>query len=699
MNDDTAYILERFADNLPGAAFIYTQAPDGLHTIEFLNDRCSDVWGISTEEIGTDPTALWAMVHQDDLASLQASVVKSAQDLSVWEAEFRITDGRGEKKQLVGRGTPEITADGGIAWVTFIFDITLQAAAKEQFQQTNYHLEQVSEAIPDAFAMFNADEKLIICNSPFAEIYGEQDKLELKGQRYRDILVNAAKMNRFPDAKDREADWVDENMSEFFDASKVREQRFGDGRWLRVLDRPTIDGGRVSFRIDISKIRRRQDTLEEQALTDGLTGLLNRRGLAKRLDDIRQSSSAPERLTFFHIDLDNFKSVNDAQGHDAGDCVLAKVASRLQSVTGQNALIARVGGDEFVVVEKTNLSKHEAIENGDTYRDKINKPIFYQGRRCHVGASIGISVWANCFDEAVEQALLDADTALLAGKARGRNRVVQFDETMRTQAVQKAQTAAYIREGILQREFVPYFQPQLELESGKIVGFEALARWQMKGRPALSAGAFIDVANETGLIEEIDAKILTDSLDAIVELADYMLVPACISINVSSIKLRDNSFVETLQDEMLQRGLSVKQVTLEVLESTLLDDRSTQVAQNIEDLSKAGFRIELDDFGTGHTALASLQKFPVDCIKIDRCLVENIDKSASTKAITKGIFDLCQTLNVSAIAEGVETQEELDTLISIGIKKFQGYLIGKPMPLDELKQWLSLRNGDVRRSA
>lgn len=692
MFEDDADLLARFAANLPGAAFAYVLRPDGSDAIEFMNEGCTDIWGVSTDDIGHDPGILWQMVDPVDLAEMQSSIQSSAETLAHWESRFRITNARGQHLHILGRGTPKLAQDGSVTWLTFLFDVTRQAETETKLRNVSDHLSLIIDAMPDAAALYDPEEKLILCNGKYRDIHGFSEDDDISDLPFQKVLEHAARTVYCSAAEGRETQWVAENLSEFRTAAGVREIQCDKGFWLRALDRPTRDGGRLSIRIDFSNSKLRQCELELAAITDPLTGLLNRRGLTQNLGVACRELTSNQVLWLLHIDLDKFKTINDAMGHDAGDSVLKKVADRLRHNTGERTIIARVGGDEFVIAIPMAETDGEMLCVAESLREKISRPMSLDDRLCHVGTSIGIAPWRADSSVPIEQCLLDADTALLKGKAFGRNRTVFFSDDMRSEARATATIAAKIKDGLDRDQFVPFFQPQVEMPGGRVCGFEALVRWKNDDGGYLAAGSFIDIANETGLITQIDRTMLTSSLAAVKSLAGSMQNEPRMSLNLSGVQLRSPNVVEQLLDELFVGGVAPQQVTLEILESTLLDERTEEIAANIHRLAKAGFQIDLDDFGTGHTALASLQKFPVHRIKIDKSLVRDIDGDPAKRAITEGIFELCKKLNVSVMAEGVETDAELETLMQMGITQYQGYLFARPMPFDDLITWLEIHD-------
>lgn len=688
MKEDNATLLARFAENLPGAAMRYCAKADGEEIIEFFNDGCEVIFDLSAEDVAMDPRLLWATIHEDDIEAVRQSVQNSALELTNWDCRFRLFDSKRRQKTLHGKGTPKRLPDGGTEWLTFVFDVTSQAEKDAQIEAINYQLNVVGDAIPDGFALFDANERLLICNPKFRDFYELDAEASLVGMPYEEILRSALRSGCFPEAVNHGDAWIKANLAAFRRDTSSREVPYRDQRWLRLIDRPTSDGGRLALRIETTETHRRQSELETAALTDHLTGLSNRWGLARYLEQVTIGLRTTQRLGFLHLDLDNFKTINDALGHEAGDRVLKEVAERLSEKFPQDVQIARVGGDEFTIAMTTPRSNHEFIALAEDLRETIARPLQTHGRVCQVGASIGLSFWHEESSVTVEQALLDADTALIRAKALGRNRTVVFTEEMRLEAVEKAHLATRIKSGLAQDEFVPFFQPQISMPGRRVIGLETLVRWQRPNGTFVSAAAFINIANETGLIEAIDRQMLERSLQLIRQLETLGADDPRVSLNLSCAQLRDPKILEKITSCLGAHAVSPSQINIEILESTLLDDRCSMVAANIRSLAEAGFRIELDDFGTGHAALASLQRFPVHQVKIDRSLVKNIHREPASRAITEGIFALCTKLGITAIAEGVESELELETLMDIGLENFQGYHFALPMPETDLLRWL-----------
>jgi len=691
MADTQDQMLASFARDIPGAAFYYSVHPDGSDSIEIMSSQSLEIWGLDVPRDAVTPDMLWALTHPQDLARMQASVETSAKTLSVWEQSWRIIDPSGNKKWLHGRGTPEARPDGSTRWLTFVFDITSQIVAETKAAKAIDQLAAATEAIPDGFALFDERERLVACNAAYRALFDRiQDRL-VPGETFEALLRASVQAGHFVINLDDQEAWITERLKQFRRADGKAEVGFSDGRWLRMLDRPTKDGGRVSFRVDITRTKSRQAELENAALTDALTGLWNRRGMSEQLKAMENQLRPGERIALLHLDLDKFKTVNDALGHEAGDFVLQEIATALLAAADERTAVARVGGDEFVCAMPGEHMRDDLSKQVECLRAGLTKPRRFKGRMCQVGATVGIAFWTQGSAESLEQSLLDADTALMQGKAQGRNRIVFFESCMRHQAVETARIASKIKEGLRRREFFPVFQPQIQLPEGQVSGFEVLVRWTDKDGAVTPASDFIHVANETGLIVDIDREMLQQGLDGLHRLMATGLDRPSLSVNLASATLRSPDLLDIILDAVGWRGIAHDQLNIEILESTLLDDRSDMIAQNINALARLGFRIELDDFGTGHTALASLRRFPVHRIKIDRSLITSIDTDTSLQAITEGIHSLCARLGVETIAEGIETEGELEKLRDIGITQFQGYFLAKPMPFDAITAWLSQR--------
>ncbi|SEW44683.1 diguanylate cyclase (GGDEF) domain-containing protein [Cognatiyoonia koreensis] len=601
----------------------------------------------------------------------------------------------------LGGDAPQM-ADVGIRYVpgkkdsliVFIRDLTLASAAKRQADLAEDRLQTAIEALTDGFILFDADDRLVMCNDRYRELYKESSPALVSGAKLEDILRYGLRNNQYALGFGTEDEWVARQVEAFKNLSMSSEQRLNDGRWLRVVERPTADGGRVGLRIDITHLKEQQDELRRLSRTDDLTGLLNRRGLSRRIEVLAAGAAGPARLAILHVDLDRFKTVNDTLGHDAGDFVLQHCAQILSSGRPPADAIARVGGDEFILVIRTERPDKTIIRYARKLISLLSEPVMFREQGCSVGASIGISFISE--ENAIDfgDVLTAADIALNQAKALGGSEALVFHPDMRAQMIHQTNMAREIERGIKNNEFVPFFQPQIDTFTDQILGFEALIRWHHPVLGTVPAFQFLPIAQRAGLTDALDDVVMDRACAALRDLKEWGLHDPCISINLSMGQISDPRIVTRLGTHLKRYGVCTENLRIELLESTLLDDRSSTIIQNVHALIKAGFMVELDDFGTGHAAIATLRKFAVSRIKVDRSLVQNIDTDAELQVITAAVINLAKRLGIDALAEGVETVLEQSTLQKMGCFLAQGYLHAKPMSLSDIKPWLQAR-GDI----
>ncbi|MDP8997051.1 MAG: EAL domain-containing protein, partial [Pseudomonadota bacterium] len=425
--------------------------------------------------------------------------------------------------------------------------------------------------------------------------------------------------------------------------------------------------------------------IENQALHDALTGLPNRRYLdeiiakfAERDQDIVRSGMA-----VLHIDLDRFKQINDTLGHIAGDTVLKHVARLLSAAAGSGNFVARVGGDEFVLVcwNETDSQKLSILADGIIAA--IQRPIPYEGHFCRVGASIGISIEAdNRIDP--KKVLINGDMALYRAKERGRNRHEFFSKALQEELESNKRIADDILRGIEQAEFVPYYQPLVDARTYQTIGAEALVRWRHPTQGVLTPNRFIEIAEDINVLTAIDRHVLTTAMGDLERWKGNGLPIQSVSVNVSFRRLSDEHLIPALRKLNIEPGT----ISFEFLESIFLDEVDDRVARNIDAIKEMGIGIDVDDFGTGHTSFVSLLRLMPRRFKIDRQLIKPVATSASQRRLVASIVDIGRTLGIKVVAEGVETMEQARVLSEIGCDFLQGYAFARPMPARELERWL-----------
>lgn len=378
--------------------------------------------------------------------------------------------------------------------------------------------------------------------------------------------------------------------------------------------------------------------------------------------------------TVLQIDLDGFKQVNDTLGHAAGDHVLIEVATMLRAIVRKDDFVARIGGDELVVLSTSETDPEGVARLAERIIDAVNRPIPFDGHVCRIGASIGIAS-GRATQTKPRQRLVHADLALYQAKRNGRNRYEFFTRQLQTEINEAKRLADDILRGLESNAFIPFYQPQFDARTMALSGVEALARWQHPEKGILPPSAFLSMAEELDVIATIDRMILDRALeDLAVWSATGLDVPR-VSVNISARRLQDERLVQSLERKSIAKGT----LAFELVESILLDDDDTLLSTNIQQIKAMGIDIEIDDFGTGHASIASLVKVQPRLLKIDRSLIVPIVACAKQRRLVEAIFGIGRLLQIDVTAEGVETERHVDVLRDLGCDMLQGFGLGKPM--------------------
>ncbi|MEM6661940.1 MAG: EAL domain-containing protein [Pseudomonadota bacterium] len=443
------------------------------------------------------------------------------------------------------------------------------------------------------------------------------------------------------------------------------------------------------------EMARVQAEIRHSALHDDLTGLPNRRYLEGRITEL--SAECRDRrqwVAVLHLDLDRFKQINDTAGHATGDALLKHVALRLSEDVCAGSFVARIGGDEFVILCTGDGPITQLNTLSQQIQSALNEPFMYDGNACWSGASIGIAAMRDEATDA-ETLLVNADIALNRAKSRGRGQCEYFSPQVQAQIIRTQNTANSIRAGITRGEFVPYFQPQIDALTNEIAGFEALVRWQHPTDGLLPPDEFLRIAEDLDVLAALDGIVLQAACHQYHDWAEAGVNVPKIAVNVSARRLAEPGLIDGL------RGLNMPpgSISFELLESAFLDEVDNQIAWNIDTLREMGIEIELDDFGSGHASIVSLIRLAPDSIKIDRELVSNIAFDPVRRALVKSIIEIGKSLDVRIIAEGVETEAQASILGMLGCDVLQGYLFAKPMAADDVGRFVRDWNANLERKA
>jgi diguanylate cyclase (GGDEF)-like protein/PAS domain S-box-containing protein len=448
-----------------------------------------------------------------------------------------------------------------------------------------------------------------------------------------------------------------------------------------LLDDATVRGLVLNYR-DITERVLYEQQLSQQAFHDALTGLPNRALFQDRLEHALRQRGQTVGMLF--VDLDHFKVVNDSLGHDAGDQLLRDVAQRLAGCLREGDTLARLGGDEFTVLMPGIGGPQDAAVVASRIESRLEPPFELPGQSVFVTASIGIATGAALRDRS-EALLRDADAAMYEAKARGRARHALFDPTMHARAVTRLAIETDLRRAIDNDQLELHYQPIMWLQGSKIVGVEALVRWRRPDGTLVPPGEFVPVAEETGLIRPIGRWVLHEACRQLARWRSDLPQAAglAMSVNVSARQLQDASILEDVESALRETGLDAGSLILELTESVVVE-KLEEALPTLQQLRWMSVQLAMDDFGTGYSSLSSLSRLPLDILKIDQSFVAKLDQAGEGRAVVYAIVSLATALGVRVTGEGIETASQLSTLIELDCSHGQGFLLGRPVPPDEL---------------
>jgi diguanylate cyclase (GGDEF)-like protein/PAS domain S-box-containing protein len=464
-----------------------------------------------------------------------------------------------------------------------------------------------------------------------------------------------------------------------------------------VTDTPVHDEqgnlvGIIGVSTDISERKALEAELERRASHDPLTGLPNRHALVNRIGQAllrTRRGKEGRKVGVLFMDLDGFKTINDSLGHKAGDGLLVAVAERLKNRLRPEDVLARFGGDEFAVLLEDTAGASEAMRVAQRIAESLREPFSVDDFQVSLSTSVGIALGSAHTNDDPEGMLRKADAAMYRAKEQGPGRYAVYDPAMQARAHERLKLETELRRALEQEEFVLYYQPEVSLHDGKMMGFEALLRWQHPERGLLKPSAFVPIAEETDLIVPIGRWVLEEACQQAKRWEEEhpLASPMTMEVNLSSKQLRRQGLARTIEEALTRADLEAHTLALDITE-TILIKASEDDAQALEALKKMGIRLFLDDFGTGYSSLSYLKRFPVDRVKVDRSFVKGLGANATDTVLVRMIIDLCHTLGVEVLAEGVETSEQAALLKDMGCDMGQGYYFAGPIRGEELAEQL-----------
>ncbi|HEY0218337.1 MAG TPA: EAL domain-containing protein [Afipia sp.] len=531
--------------------------------------------------------------------------------------------------------------------------------------------------------LFDASKNLVICNDRYIEMYGLSRDVIKPGCTFRDVITQRKQAGNFSGDVDEYCDRIMHDLL----PGRVMVTETPDGRSIQMTFQPVEDGGWVSTHEDVTERRRAEARIAHMAHFDALTGLPNRVLFRERLDEMLKNTPSGSQLAVLYIDIDEFKTVNDSLGHPVGDELLKAVALRLRGCTGEIDLVARLGGDEFAIVHRAADHSTDVTDLVTRVHEAIRAPYECLGHHVTTDASIGIAR-APMDGTTLDGLLKNADLAMYAAKADGRRTYRFFHPDMDKRAQERRTMELELRQALIDENFEIFYQPLVRLSDNTITGCEALVRWRHPERGMISPADFIPVAEDTGLIDQLGAWVLTTACAEAATWPSQMKL----AVNVSPVQFRNETFALKVAGALASSGLGAGRLELEITEAVLIrdDDKALAILHQLRDL---GARIALDDFGTGYSSLSYLQRFPFDKIKIDRCFVDSIEKPNGSLAIVQAVVNIASSQLMDTTAEGVETTIQRDMLRAVGCTEMQGYLFSKPRPAAEIRTLFGSHRG------
>jgi diguanylate cyclase (GGDEF)-like protein len=564
---------------------------------------------------------------------------------------------------------------------------------KEQEEKLRIRTLQFDTAINNmtqGLCFFDASQRLIVCNDRFIEMYGLPPNRVGPGTPLPDIVDMRFEAGSFPAmSRDEYLEWRSKVAVSNVATDSIVELR--DGRTFEIRHRPMPDSGWVATHEDITEQRRSKIKIEHMAHHDALTDLANRVLLNERLEHALILVHRDEMIAIHHVDLDQFKAVNDTLGHPGGDKLLKMVADRLRRLVRESDTVARMGGDEFAIVQVA-ADPTDATTLAQRIIGAMSEPFDIDGHQTSIGASVGIAVGPGD-GLTPEELLRNADLALYRAKRDGRGTFRFFEPGMDLQMQARRIMEQDLRKALPAGEFELYYQPIINLANNEISGFEALIRWNHPTQGLIAPGSFIPLSEETGFIVPMGEWVIRQACATAALWPDDLHV----AVNISAIQFRSPGLLQVIIGALASSGLHPTRLEVEITETVLLLDKEATLT-TLHQLRELGVRIAMDDFGTGYSSLTYLQCFPFDKIKIDRSFIRDIADNAGSLNIVRAVAALANGLGIQATAEGVETREQLDKITSEGCTEVQGFWFSHPLPAPEIERlFLSRREGQWHR--
>jgi diguanylate cyclase (GGDEF)-like protein/PAS domain S-box-containing protein len=651
------------------------------------SDELYRIFEVDPMEFRPSFEGLLAMVHPGDRGTVLDAVRAALAERDPYVVDYRVILADGTERWINARGAV-IQSDEGqpVGMAGTAQDITDRKRSEAELSQTLSLLGATLESTADGILVVDQTGRITSYNRRFVELWRLSDGV-LEAGDDEEALRSVVAQVRQPEA-------FLAKVQELYSQPEAESHdivEFKDGRVFERYSKPQrVNGvavGRVWCFRDVTEHKRLERELEHLAFHDSLTNLANQALFRDRVQHaLSRATRHPGHLAVLFLDLDNFKTVNDSLGHAAGDELLVAVAERLRGSIRVPDTAARLGGDEFAVLIEDLTSPADATLMAERLIGALQQPFVVGGLEVFVGASIGIA--RNGAEMDTGQLLRNADIAMYTAKRLGKGRYEVFEPAMHAAAVERLELEGDLRRALDRAELTLHYQPVVALDTGRITGVEALARWPHPERGFLPPATFIPLAEETGLIRRLGRQVLSA---ACLQARRWQVThqeELTVSVNVSPRQLQGDGLLDDVTEALSASGLAASSLVLEITEGAMLQDSEAVIAK-LDALKALGVRLAVDDFGTGFSSLSYLQRFPVDILKIDRSFVAAIDAEEDKSSLVRAIVSLTRTMNLKSVAEGVESRRQSEILTALGCDEAQGYYLGRPMDPAALEAMLS----------
>ena len=539
--------------------------------------------------------------------------------------------------------------------------------------------------IPQGLVLYDASARIIICNEPYRQMFGLSPDVAKPGCTMQRLIEHRKETGSFDGDVDAFCSAIIRNVSLGKGTRQLTEAP--GGRAIEIVNRPLKNGGWVAMIEDITERTRADEKIAHLAHYDALTDLPNRLLFRERLEQALKAMRPGEQLAVLYIDIDEFKSVNDALGHPIGDELLKEVAERLRGCLKDTDVAARLGGDEFAIIQSAIKNQSETTQLVDGIYAAIRQPLECAGHLITTDASIGIAL-APGDGLDLDQLLRNADLALYGAKGDGRRTYRFFEPGMDARAKARRILELELRQAITDGALEVHYQPVVNLENGKVSSCEALLRWRHPERGMISPGEFIPVAEETGLINQLGNWVLNAACTEAASWPEDVRV----AVNISPVQFKSQTLALNVAAALAASGLAASRLEFEITEAVLIRDDEAAL-DVLHQLRRLGVRIALDDFGTGYSSLSYLQRFPFDKIKIDRSFIRDLADEGASSSIVQAVVNIAAASNMTTTAEGVETEQQRNLVYILGCTEMQGFLFSPAISAAEIRRLLLAHSG------